>query len=138
MRIAVASGKGGTGKTTVATSLALALVGAGSVEFLDCDVEEPNAHLFLKPEITETTAVHIAVPQVDAVTGRKRIVLGGDVPSQVNPPSGCHFHPRCPQARPECAQSYPDPVVFSGTHMCRCILYDGNGQPGQSAGGEQS
>ena len=65
MRIAVASGKGGTGKTTLATSLALALEAAGSVEFLDCDVEEPNAHLFLKPEITERTPVCVEVPEID-------------------------------------------------------------------------
>ena len=65
MRIAVASGKGGTGKTIVATSLALALEAAGSVEFLDCDVEEPNAHLFLKPEIEERTPVTLPVPRVD-------------------------------------------------------------------------
>lgn len=48
MTIAVASGKGGTGKTTVATSLAIVLADEGSVESLDCDVEEPNAHLLLK------------------------------------------------------------------------------------------
>ena len=65
MRIAVASGKGGTGKTTVATSLALTLEAAGSVEFLDCDVEEPNAHLFLRPEISERTPVHLPVPRID-------------------------------------------------------------------------
>ena len=49
LQIAVASGKGGTGKTTVATNLALALAGEGPVQFLDCDVEEPNAHLFCTP-----------------------------------------------------------------------------------------
>ncbi|MFW6162884.1 MAG: ATP-binding protein [Planctomycetota bacterium] len=65
MRIAVASGKGGTGKTTVATSLALALEADGSVEFLDCDVEEPNAHFFLKPEIEVTEQVYVPVPEVD-------------------------------------------------------------------------
>jgi len=65
LTIAVASGKGGTGKTTVATSLALALQAAGSVEFLDCDVEEPNAHLFLKPDIERREKVELAVPQVD-------------------------------------------------------------------------
>jgi MinD superfamily P-loop ATPase len=65
LRIAVASGKGGTGKTTVATSLALALEAAGSVEFLDCDVEEPNSHFFLKPTIEEREAVCIPVPEVD-------------------------------------------------------------------------
>jgi MinD superfamily P-loop ATPase len=63
MIISVASGKGGTGKTTVATSLALSL--EGDVQFLDCDVEEPNARIFLKPEITEAYDVHMPVPQVD-------------------------------------------------------------------------
>ena len=51
MIISVASGKGGTGKTTVATNLALSL--GDGVRLLDCDVEEPNAHLFLRPEIAE-------------------------------------------------------------------------------------
>ncbi|MBN1666521.1 MAG: ATP-binding protein [Anaerolineales bacterium] len=67
MKIAVASGKGGTGKTTVAIALALALVHQGrQVSYLDCDVEGPNAHLFLKPEIETHAAVNKLVPQVDA------------------------------------------------------------------------
>jgi len=65
VRIAVASGKGVTGKTTVATSLALTLAHAGHVEFLDCDVEEPNAHLFLEPAIEHREAVEVPVPHVD-------------------------------------------------------------------------
>jgi MinD superfamily P-loop ATPase len=70
MIIAVASGKGGTGKTTVATSLALTLTGDSSpsrpaVRFLDCDVEEPNAALFLHPLLEQSRAVGILVPQVD-------------------------------------------------------------------------
>ena len=64
MIISVASGKGGTGKTLVSTSLALSLKGA--VQLLDCDVEEPNAHIFLKPVIDRSEPVTIPVPQVDA------------------------------------------------------------------------
>jgi len=62
MKIAVASGKGGTGKTTVATNMALSLK---NVQLLDCDVEEPNAHIFLKPEIKKQTPVYISTPKVD-------------------------------------------------------------------------
>ncbi len=63
MIISVASGKGGTGKTTISVNMALAL-GAG-VEVLDCDVEEPNAHLFLKPVIERSERVEVPVPLVD-------------------------------------------------------------------------
>lgn len=64
MRIAVASGKGGTGKTTVSVSLAKA---AGeNARLLDCDVEEPNCHLFLCPEQEQAIPVAIRVPRVDA------------------------------------------------------------------------
>jgi MinD superfamily P-loop ATPase len=68
MIISVASGKGGTGKTTVAVSLALTLLGRRPVQFLDCDVEEPNAHLFIKPSIDRTIPVFIPVPEVDEAT----------------------------------------------------------------------
>jgi len=64
MLISVASGKGGTGKTTVATSLALAIKNS-RVQLLDCDVEEPNAHLFLKPQIDTTETVNVSIPVVD-------------------------------------------------------------------------
>jgi MinD superfamily P-loop ATPase len=66
MRIAIAGGKGGTGKTTFATNLALALSVEGrAAAYLDCDVEEPNGHIFLQPEIRRRTAVGIPVPEVD-------------------------------------------------------------------------
>lgn len=65
MRIAIASGKGGTGKTTIATSLALSLAGELDVAFLDCDVEAPNAHLFLHPEWSERQPAVILIPQID-------------------------------------------------------------------------
>ncbi len=63
MIISVASGKGGTGKTTIATNLAVAL--GEPLQFLDCDVEEPNAHLFLKPIMFQSIDVHLEVPEID-------------------------------------------------------------------------
>ncbi|MBN2126137.1 MAG: ATP-binding protein [Deltaproteobacteria bacterium] len=66
MIISIASGKGGTGKTTVATNLALAL--GDGVQLLDCDVEEPNAHLFIHPEFERTRTVTTPVPLVDEDT----------------------------------------------------------------------
>jgi len=64
--VAVASGKGGTGKTTVATNLAKLYAGTGGpVQYLDCDVEEPNGHIFLKPTITARHDVTVDVPDVD-------------------------------------------------------------------------
>lgn len=77
--IAVASGKGGTGKTTVAAGMAIV---TGRALLLDCDVEEPNAHLFLRPKITQTEAVTIPVPEID----RERCNLCGRCAE------GCQFH----------------------------------------------
>lgn len=64
MKIAVASGKGGTGKTTLATSLALSAIGHWKTRFIDCDVEAPDGHLFLKPVITEKTEAVIRIPVI--------------------------------------------------------------------------
>ena len=61
MKIAIASGKGGTGKTSVAVNLALSL---GKTQILDCDVEEPNVHILLKPEIESSSPVELLVPEI--------------------------------------------------------------------------
>jgi MinD superfamily P-loop ATPase len=67
MKIAIASGKGGTGKTTIATNLAwIAARNGRGVAYVDCDVEEPNGHLFLKPNITSIKAIGRRHPKVDA------------------------------------------------------------------------
>jgi len=65
IQIAVASGKGGTGKTTIATSLALSLAEKYHVAYLDCDVEAPNGHLFLHPEFNTSTEAVIRIPRID-------------------------------------------------------------------------
>lgn len=68
MRVGIASGKGGTGKTTVATNLARVAVQENrSVVYLDCDVEEPNGQIFLRPEVKWRRPVTLPVPRVDAV-----------------------------------------------------------------------
>lgn len=65
-KVAVASGKGGTGKTTVAVSLVLALEGLPEqIQFIDCDVEEPDAALFLKPVVRATSDVTVPIPSID-------------------------------------------------------------------------
>ncbi|MCF8111628.1 MAG: ATP-binding protein [Desulfobacteraceae bacterium] len=63
MIISVASGKGGTGKTTVATSLALSL--GKDTQLADCDVEAPNVHLFVHPEFRNEEIITVPVPKVD-------------------------------------------------------------------------
>ncbi|MFV0439152.1 MAG: ATP-binding protein [Desulfopila sp.] len=112
MIITVASGKGGTGKTTVATSLAAAV--PGPVRLLDCDVEEPNGHIFLRPTIHYRETVYAMVPEVDpsrcnlcgqcadicrfsaiAVVGRKILTF----------PNLCHSCGGCLEVCPEKAVS---------------------------------
>jgi len=63
MIISIASGKGGTGKTTISTNLALSI--EDNVQLLDCDVEEPNAHIFIRPKFIDKNPVLVPVPQVD-------------------------------------------------------------------------
>ena len=66
MKIAIASGKGGTGKTTIATNLAVVLAKQGrTVELLDCDVEEPNCHIFIKPKAESIRPVYKLVPEIN-------------------------------------------------------------------------
>ncbi|MCW5605554.1 MAG: dipeptide ABC transporter ATP-binding protein, partial [Burkholderiales bacterium] len=75
------------------------------------------------PKHPYTRALLSAVPEIDRETKREVVRLQGDLPSPVNPPRGCHFHPRCPAAMPQCRDTYPDGTRFSTTHLVRCHLY---------------
>ncbi len=109
MILTVASGKGGTGKTTVATSLALAIADSSPV-LLDCDVEAPNAHIFLQPQFDQRKEIGLPIPEVDEVrcTGCGRcaevcqyhaiVVMGGKV---LVFPELCHGCGSCTLQCPE-------------------------------------
>ena len=81
--------------------------------------------LFRKQEHPYTLALMSAIPVPDPEARRQRVVLAGDVPSPVNPPSGCRFHPRCP-LRTElgdpavCAEQVPDLIDLGADHWCSC------------------
>ena len=79
------------------------------------------------PKHPYTRALLSAVPVIDQATKREVIRLEGDHPSPLNPPSGCHFHPRCPAAFAPCREAYPGSTRFSATHSARCHLF-GSGE----------
>jgi peptide/nickel transport system ATP-binding protein len=76
--------------------------------------------LFRNPRHPYTEALLSAVPVPDPDYQRERIILKGDVPSPVNPPSGCYFHPRCPYAQPICKEQEPPFVDIGGEHFASC------------------
>ncbi|MBI3545199.1 MAG: dipeptide ABC transporter ATP-binding protein [Gammaproteobacteria bacterium] len=76
------------------------------------------------PRHPYTQALLSAVPVIDAKDRRPVIRLQGDMPSPSNPPSGCHFHPRCPQVMDICRKEYPGRSSLSSTHTTHCHLYD--------------
>lgn len=96
MIISIASGKGGTGKTTIATNLALSI--NNDVQFLDCDVEEPDAHIFLNPRIKKTLTVSIPVPKIDE--------------------SKCNFCGRCAEVCAYNALAVLKDKVLTFPHLC--------------------
>jgi peptide/nickel transport system ATP-binding protein len=82
------------------------------------------AEVLGNPQHPYTRALLAAVPRVHPVAGAAVPPLTGDLPSPANPPVGCHFHPRCPQAQERCLQSYPGQRVLEGTHRVSCHLLD--------------
>ncbi|UCH38075.1 MAG: ATP-binding cassette domain-containing protein [Candidatus Bathyarchaeota archaeon] len=79
--------------------------------------------LFENPLHPYTIALISAVPIPDPKAKTMRIILSGEVPSPINPPSGCRFHPRCPQAMPICQEIKPEMLEISPNHTVACHLY---------------
>jgi oligopeptide transport system ATP-binding protein len=90
----------------------------------------PRDELFSNPRHPYTQALIEAIPRVG--TGKKRMqaALRGEVPSPIAPPSGCHFHPRCPQRHEGCDRAYPPLVEIGPGHRVACQLYDAGADAG--------
>ena len=93
------------------------------------EVLERSAHPY-------TRALLSAVPRIDADSGRELIRLSGDMPSPVHPPTGCHFHPRCPEVMERCRHDYPGGSVVSATHQAWCWRLNPQAEQGIVAGRE--
>jgi len=85
----------------------------------------PAEALVHDPRQPYTKALVSAVPQVDPEDRRSRIILPGEPPSPVNPPPGCRFHPRCPEAFDRCAKEKPPLYDIGGGRLARCFLLEG-------------
>jgi len=81
-----------------------------------------RADLFLRPQHPYTEALLSAVPEPDPGLEKKRIILRDDVPSPINPPSGCRFHTRCPYAFDRCSVEEPELQEISAAHYVACHL----------------
>ena len=96
-----------------------------AVMYLGRIVEIASAReLYTAPKHPYTEALLSAVPIPDPKVKRKRIVLEGDVPNPIRPPSGCHFHPRCPRAFERCSREAPLLKEIAPGHVAACHLND--------------
>ncbi len=93
------------------------------MELADCD------EFYQKPLHPYTQALLSAVPLPDPTIEEKRsvLLLQGEVPSPINPPQGCVFHPRCPKAFADCHKITPRLTPMSNRHQVACLLYPGTG-----------
>lgn len=84
----------------------------------------PTEELFSNPKHPYTQALLSAVPEADPTVKKQRIELKGDIPSPIDPPSGCPFHTRCPMARDDCKYATPTYTRINEEHTVSCLLYE--------------
>ncbi len=97
------------------------------VEMTDCET------LYKNPLHPYTQALLSAIPEPIPGKKKKRVILQGDVPNPINPPDGCHFHPRCPYATKRCETESPKKIDVTSTHSVTCHLIEEGQRPPYSA-----
>ncbi len=96
-----------------------------AVMYLGKIVEEGEVNDILhNPQHPYTKALLSAVPVIDVEHQKTILKLSGEIPSPINPPSGCYFHPRCPNMMPICQQQYPAQTKLSHNHRVNCHLFE--------------
>ena len=107
-----------------------------AIMYLGNIVEHASAEeVYSAPAHPYTRSLISAIPVPDPHRKAQRQVLTGDVPSPINPPSGCHFHPRCPEVMAHCSSNVPALIVREHDHACACYLLE-NGQSRKSSDSE--
>ncbi|MGD9219252.1 MAG: ABC transporter ATP-binding protein, partial [Desulfobacterales bacterium] len=95
-----------------------------AVMYLGKVVETASYHnVYTNPKHPYTQALLSAIPVADPKAKKERMILKGDVPSPINPPSGCAFHPRCPHRMDACDQETPELKDIGDNHLVACYLY---------------
>jgi peptide/nickel transport system ATP-binding protein len=87
--------------------------------------EAPTEEIFSRPNHPYTQALLSEIPRIE-LTKRKFKVIDGELPSPIDPPPGCHFHPRCPFAMEKCRTTVPQKREIAPRHFSACHLNDDN------------
>jgi peptide/nickel transport system ATP-binding protein len=88
------------------------------------EVMQHPMHPYTKALLSAVPVIEKTRDEKEGETRKRKVIrVQGEMPSPINPPTGCHFHPRCDQVMPECKVNYPDARSSSESHMARCFLY---------------
>ena len=100
------------------------------VMYLGQVVERCEAgRLYENPQHPYTQALLEAIPKLDAEQRTDSVALEGEIPSPIDPPSGCRFRTRCPHAMPVCAETPPEPLATEPGHVVACHLFTSESKP---------